>query len=535
MSDALLVREARVRTMDGGRPRASAFFVERGRFVAVGEPGEAEAAAREAEARGVAVRVFDAAGRTITPGLIDAHVHAGLAADRSLDLSLRGTRTRAEALELVARAHAALPAGEWLVGSGQRAVEWDEPADREALDRAAPGRAVYLAGYDAHGAWVSSAALARAGVTRATPDPPGGTIGRDPAGEPDGRLQEGAMTLVRSVIPPADRARRERALAAFLRGAAGRGVTAIHDFEEPATWNRLLELRDAGELAVRVWFGFMLGGLTGEHGTLADLPAPGAIAAAEDERVRAFALKGVLDGALGSRTAHLLEPYAGGTDRGLCTLDAAGATAQAEEARRRGYSLALHAIGDAASRAALDHFASWPGAERERLRPRVEHAQLVDPTDLPRFAALGVVVSMQPQHAVADRPLARALWGERDERGGFAWAQLLATGAVLAFGSDAPVEALDPRAGLHAAVIGGDPEAHARGDKPARAISLDAAFAAYTTGAAFAARAEDEVGRIAPGLQADFVAWDDDPWAVPVERLPALTVFATYVGGAPVV
>jgi predicted amidohydrolase YtcJ len=532
VSGPLLVRGARVRTADGGRPRATAFFVDGGRFVAVGDAAEAEAAARRA---GPDVATLDGAGRTITPGLIDAHVHAALAADRSLELSLRGTRTRGAALGLVAAAHAALPAGEWLVGSGQRAVEWDEPADRAALDRAAPGRAVFLSGFDVHGAWVSSAALAAAGVTRATPDPPGGRIGRDPAGEPDGRLLENAVALVRRVVPRADAARREAALVALLRGAAARGVTGLHDFEGPDVWERLVALRDRGRLPLRVSFGFMLGLVNAEGAGLDAIPGPAAIAAAEDERLRAFALKGVLDGSLGSRTAHLLAPYEDGRDTGLSTLEDREVRALGEAARRRGWTLALHAIGDAATRTALDAFAAWPAAERARLRPRVEHAQLVAEADRPRFAELGVIASMQPSHATSDRELARTLWGERAARDGYAWAPLAAAGAVLAFGSDAPVEALDPREGLLAAVTGGDPGAHARGETPRRAVSLDTAFAAFTTGAAFAARAGHEVGRIGPGLLADFVVWDDDPWSAPVERLAALRVGATFVGGEAVV
>ena len=533
--DALLVRDARVRTMDGGRPAAAAFFVRGGRFVAVGDASPVEEAARAAAAEGAAVRTLDAAGRTVTPGLIDAHVHLALAADRTLELSLLGTATRDEALARVARAHAVLPPGAWLVGGGQRAADWDAPADRAALDRVAPGRPVFLGGYDAHGAWVSSAALAAAGVTRATRDPAGGRIGRDAAGEPDGRLYENAVALVGAVVPAADRARRDEALAGVLRAAAGVGVTGVHDLEGVETWRRLVALRDAGRLPIRVAFAFMLAPLGGATGGLASVPPGAELDEAADERLWPFALKAVLDGALSSRTAHLLEPYADGSGRGLPTLAKEEARRLGDEARRRGFSLALHAIGDAATREALDVFEEWPAAERARLRPRIEHAQLVAAADVERFAALGVVASMQPQHAVADRTLARALWGARDEAGGYAWRTLAESGAPLAFGSDAPIEPLDPRAGLHAAVTGGDPAAHAAGRTPRRALALDAAFAAYTTGAAWAARVEDEVGRIAPGLRADFVVWDDDPWSAPVERLPGLSVGATYVGGAAVV
>ncbi len=525
----ILVRNARVRGSGGGRPPAAAFFARDGVFVVVGDEAEAGAAARAAGRAGVVVAELDAAGRTVTPGLIDAHTHVVLAADRSLELSLVDAADRADALRRVAAAHAALPEGTWLLGAGQRDAAWQEPADRAALDRVVGDRPVFLASYDAHGAWVSSAALAIAGVGRDTADPPGGRVGRDATGEPDGRLFENAVALVRRAVPPPDPSRRAEAVAAFLRAAARRGVTGVHDFEGVDAWRLLLGLRDRGRLPLRVRFGFFLGALGDLGGRLGDLPPVDEVTRQGDERLRAFALKGVLDGALNSETAHLLEPYEGRLDRGLATLSPADLAAQGEEARRRGLTLALHAIGDAANRAALDAFAAWPPAARQRLRPRIEHAQLVADADVPRFAELGVVASMQPAHWIADRERALVLWGARAERGGYAWRRLAEAGARLAFGSDAPVEPLDPRAGLAAAVSGGEPGA------PERAIGLDAAFAAYTTGAAWAARSEDRVGRIAPGLAADFVVWDDDPWAAAPGALARLSVGATCVAGEPVV
>lgn len=532
MSAGLLVRDARIWTGDPGRPAAGACFVLDGRFVAVGDAADAEAAARDAAARGAAVETLEAGGRRLTPGLVDAHVHVGLTAERSLTLELDPGAGRDAALSRIAAAHAALPPGAWLVGGGQRDADWQPAADRAALDRIVGERPVCLSTYDAHAVWVSSAALARAGVTRATSDPPGGRIGRDAAGEPDGRLFENATSLVRAAIPARDPAALAGAAQVVLARAAACGVTFVHGFETGAGWDLLAGLREGGRLPVRVAVAFMTGALgAGGEDFEADLPAADRLEAASDGWLFPFALKGFLDGTLGQATAHLLAPAEDGSGSGGATLDAAGLSALGAAARRRGWSLALHAIGDAAVRAALDAFAAWPAEARARLRPRIEHAQLVAAADVPRFAALGVIASMQPSHCVADRRLARARWGARDARDGYAWRRLLTAGAPLAFGSDAPVEPLDPRAGLAAAVLGGDPDAHARGATPDRALTLEQAFVASTRGGAHAARVEERLGVLAAGYAADFVLWEDDPWDLPAGRLAAARVAETRVEG----
>jgi predicted amidohydrolase YtcJ len=311
------------------------------------------------------------------------------------------------------------------------------------------------------------------------------------------------------------------------------GITGAHDLQGYAAFRAHARLRAAGALTVRVWMALAVGVIADPTGPA--LEEAIALTAREgDHRLAVGGIKCFLDGALGSRTAHLLEPYAGHADSGLATLDAGQLDHLSAIARRSGLTVCAHAIGDAAVRAALDGFARWPAEERTRLRPRIEHAQFVDARDLPRFAELGVVASMQPHHAVTDRALASALLGERDARGGYAWRQLGDAGAALAFGSDLPADASDPRAGLHAAVTGGDAEAHGAGRTPARAISLGEALHAYTAGAARAARMEGVAGVIAPGAFADFVVWDDDLDALPADRLLDAKVGATWVGGVPV-
>jgi predicted amidohydrolase YtcJ len=501
----LVVVGANVRTLDESRLGATAFAVREGRFTYVGD----DAGARSAAGRGAPV--LDLGGRTVTPGLTDAHTHVAQWARTRDRLSLAHVTTMDDALARVREAHARLPAGAALLGEDVPPFGAFGPMPTAAmLEDAARGRVVLLRGRDLHAAWVSPAALAEAGVTRATPDPPGGRLGRDARGEPDGLVYENALRLFGRFAAADD----STALARALGELGALGLTGIHEFGDEAAHGEYLRLRDEGGLPQRVEFGFMRGG--------DGIPRP------VEGRVRVFAFKGFVDGTLGSRTAWMLEPFAHGGGCGLATMTRAELDALIERALGAGVSVALHAIGDRATREALDGVERLAPADRARLRPRIEHAQLVHPDDLPRFARLGVVASMQPQHAVSDRALAQAAWGERDAQGGYAWRQLEAAGARLAFGSDVPIEPPDPRLGLWAAVTGGDARAAA---PPARALSLERAFRAYTTGAAYAAGRERELGRIAPGYLADFVVWGDDPWAVPAERLRALSVESTWVEG----
>jgi predicted amidohydrolase YtcJ len=513
--------------MDPARPRADALLTDGARIVAVGRESELARRALERDAHDV-----DAGGRLVTPGLIDAHTHLHFAA-RGSGLSLHEISSLEWALERIAEAHLALEPGAWLTGRGHAMLRWSRRPDRADLDRVAPGRAVFLRAKDGHSAWVSTIALERAGVDRATPDPEGGRLGRDSSGELDGLLYENAIALVARHVPgtrdgiDADAA----LLAATIAMLHSVGVTGFHDFEGLEAWRAFHQLRRAGALEARVWMGF-------PRGLLADLDGPTleealdvACAVPADDHLAVGAIKCFLDGSLGARTAHLLEPYADGDDRGLPTLTGGELDALGVLARSRGLTVCAHAIGDAAVRVALDAFERWPTAERVRLRPRIEHAQLVDDADLPRFARLGVVASMQPQHATSDRETAQRLWGERTARGGYAWRQLAATGARIAFGSDLPVEPCDPRRGLWAAVMGGEIEEHADGKAPARALRLEDALAAYTTGAAWAARAEGKVGVLAAGALADWVVWDDDLDTLPADRLTGARVGETWVDG----
>ena len=497
---------ARVRTLDAARPLATIVAAASGRIAYVGDDlPAARAAAPGAD-------VIDLGGRVVTPGLADSHTHVATWARTRERLSLDGLTELEPVLARVREAHARLPAGEPLLGEDVAPFGLFAPApSRAQLDLAAPGRRVILRGRDHHAAWASSAALAEAGVTRETEDPPGGRIGRDGRGEPDGLLFENALGLLDFGGELA-----EGALERALLAAAALGITCVHEFGDASVFAAYRALAQAGLLPVRVAYGEMPA-----RGRPEDEP----LAASADERLWVYAHKAFVDGTLGSRTAWMLEPFAGSADTGIPMLDAGALDRLGERARARDVTLALHAIGDAAVRAALDAFARWPAAERARLRPRIEHAQLVHPDDVGRFRALGVIASMQPAHSATDRALARKLWGERDARGGYAWRTLEQAGAVLALGSDAPIEPIDPRVGLWAATTGGSE----------RELSFERALHGFTTGAAWAVRREHDLGRIAPGFLADFTVWGADPWETPPARLRALAIEQTWVGGRRVV
>ena len=466
-------------------------------------------------------RVLDAAGATLTPGLTDAHVHFVPWARSRRQPDLHGARSRAEAL---ARVRASLEAesvdGAPLVGRGWDESEWAEPPERAALDAIAPRRPVLLHRHDFHALWVNSAALAAAGVARDTPDPEGGRFERDASGEPTGLVREHA---VRAFLALEDRAG-PAVDEALLDDAAGalhaEGVTSVHDYqrnETDARWMRALAARHRLRVLQHV----------GPE-QVRDAAASGRRSGEGDAWFRWGALKLFADGTLGSRTAALLAPYDDAPHTGMELLAREALAGEVALAVRAGFSVAIHAIGDAAVRNALD------AIERHRaalallpLPPRIEHVQLLSSEDVPRFASLGVAASMQPQHFTSDAPVARRAWGLRC-RNAYAWRTLGQAGASLAFGSDAPVEPPLARLGLASAV--GRLTADGVPLEPGEAISLDAALAAYTSGAARLAGGGLGRGVLEAGAPADLVVWDRDLHAASPRELatakPRWTVLA---------
>ncbi len=516
----LVIVDARPWTDGGPLAGADALAVAGGRIIAIGRSDAITALA------GPETVTLDARGGTVTPAFTDAHIHLVAWARSRGALELFDCDARAGALARVAGHIAANPGGTTVVGRGWDANSWSEAPSRASLDRVSGERPVLLHSKDFHSLWVNSAALALAGVTRATSDPPGGRFERDATGEPNGIVREHAVRIFTPLVPVAGHeADLARARDAVLELHA-EGVTAVHDFEAGEE-HRVLRALTRGEgPRVRVLMHLPHAGL--DHAL-----ALGLASGTGDDLFRVGALKLFADGTLGSQTAALLEPYQGSTDRGLELIPPAELAMLVARAAAGGLATAIHAIGDRAVRSALDAFAaSGRELRAPALPPRIEHVQLLDPADLPRFAALGVAASMQPLHCTSDIDNAQRHWGGRIERS-YPWRDLLEGGARLAFGSDAPVERPATAAALHSAVtrqrLDGTPVV---GFTPAQRLTLDQALAAYTEGPARLAGTWPRLGRIAPGATADLAVWSADLHRLPHPSLAQAKVMVTVMEGA---
>jgi predicted amidohydrolase YtcJ len=482
-------------------------------------------------------------GEIALPGLIDAHLHLVDAALEAERLDLTPATALDDGLAAIAAAHATLAPGSWLEGAGWDQRRWGRWPTAADLACVAPGRPVALWSFDHHALWVSAAALAAAGVVAGTADPDGGVIrriGARAAGEPEGVLQERAAALVEAVIPPPADAAVERAVVAMGRALIGLGVVGVHDpgflgdDRELRMLAMLGHLADRGEIPVRVHAGLRAPALaaaiarglrSGARLGEAETGARAGIGAAD--RARVGWLKLFADGTLGSRTAALIDPIEGPAadpgvgERGVFLTPPAELADLAARAAAAGIATQVHAIGDAAVRAALD--ALGPTTPRVPLMPRVEHVQLCQPGDRDRLAALGVAASVQPVHLREDAATARRDWGGRAERFGYAWRSLLDAGAVVAFGTDAPVEPIDPWPGIAMAVLRHAPSWPAGTPPfgPDESLSLEQALRAATVGPATTSR-EPLRGRLVAGSPADLVVLP----AAPREPDAAAAAFA---------
>lgn len=474
----------------GCKPEVAAY---EGRILAVG--GQARTAA------GRSAEVVRLRGE-VWPGLIDSHIHLEGLADRKLTLDLTGVKDVRAALARVKEWARSLPKDGWVVGSGWYNDAWTDPAfpTRQQLDSAVGGRPAYLRRKDGHSAWVSSAALKLAGIDRATTDPAGGTIDRDDVGEPAGILRETAMQLVADIIPRSGPKELDNAMARVLSELSRFGLTGVHSMDSARGFASLQRLRSRGRLPIRVTYNI----------PVADLPYAermGVRSGWGDAWLRIWGVKAFLDGSLGSRTAEMLD------GSGTARLPQPELVDVIQRCARAELNVCLHAIGDGAVRRAVDALSerrnAWSG-----WRPRLEHAQCVNPKDMSRMAKIGIIASMQPIHAVADRELADAIWPSVVEHA-YAWRALERAGVKLAFGSDAPVETADPIAGIDAATTWRKQV----GWQPQLAVSRASALRAYTSGAAYAVGLEKELGVLRPGKLCDLTVVDGG------------RVMATVVGG----
>jgi predicted amidohydrolase YtcJ len=460
-------------------PQVAAFD---GRIVAVGA-GARAAAGRKAEVVRLAGEAW--------PGLADSHIHLEGLADRRLIVELGGSKDLREALTRVKEWASRLPKDAWVVGAGWYNDAWPDSAfpNRQKLDPVVGGRPAYLRRKDGHSAWVSSAALRQAGIDSATADPPGGSIDRDGQDAPTGILRETAMQLVWRHVPQPDASALDQAMEKALNDLARLGLTSVHSMDGPRGFGSLQRLHARGKLPVRVTYNLPLA-------ELAHAERIGVRSGWGDGWLRIWGVKAFLDGSLGSRTAEMLD------GSGTARLSQDDLVDMIQRCAAAELNVCLHAIGDAAVRRAVDALAPQKGAW-SGWRPRIEHAQCVNPKDMPRMASAGLIASMQPIHAVADREMADAMWAAVTPHA-YAWRALEKAGVRMAFGSDAPVESADPLAGIHAATTW---RKEARWH-PHLAISRASAVRAYTAGAAFAAGLEKDLGALRPGKLCDMTVVD---------------------------
>lgn len=518
---ATLFENGRV-VADAVAPAAKAsILVDGGRVVFVGP-------AAEARRRAPAAVPVDLAGAFVYPGFADAHGHLAELGKSLESADLKGLRSPAACAEKMRAS--AVPAGTWLEGDGWDQNLWTpkEFPDAKALDAVFPDRPVFARRVDGHAVWVNSAAMRAAGITAATPDPPGGRIVRRADGSPSGVFVDNALEIVMRARPEPTDADLRRAFAAAFASCASVGLTEVGDASgygarEIAVLRRMAE---EGALPIRVYA--TIGSFDpGFDALLARGPQTG-------EMLSVRAVKIYADGALGSRGAALLADYSDDPgNHGLDVTPPDRITAIVKRCFAAGFQVWIHAIGDRANRAALDAYEAAEKAVAVRdPRPRIEHAQVVSPEDRPRFARLGVIASIQPSFTTSDMPWAEARLSPRRIGEAYAWRTLEKVGARLAGGSDFPIESNDPRKGIYAAVTREDASGLPPGGwRPDEDLPRTDALALYTSGAAYAMFQEDRRGSIAAGKDADFTVLDRDLRACPAREIPRARVLMTVVAG----
>lgn len=542
----MLLTNGRIYTMDAANAIVDSLIVRDGRVVFAGRRTDANVPDAE--------ETIDLGGQAVLPGLVDGHAHLmGLARAR-LTLNATGIRSEAEIARMVAGAAATAAPGEWLAGRGWDQNLWPDTRfpSRHALDRAAPHNPVALTRVDGHATWANSAALKQAGIHAETPDPTGGLIARDDAGEPTGLLIDTAQRFIQQVQPLPSEERFDRAVREAIDECLSKGLTGIHEMGVDlfgfASYKRLIArgefpFRNYAAVAARseeTW------GYYRERGPeVLGANGPGN---AGDGRLIVRAIKLVSDGALGSRGAALHAPYCDDPDNtGLILLPPDELERLTREAAERGFQVCVHAIGDRANTLTLDTFERVLAQQpRPDHRFRVEHAQILTERDIPRFRQLGVLPSLQATHCTADMPWAEERLGPERLKGAYAWRSLLATGVIIPGGSDFPVEDPNPFHGIYASVTrrplavphapgsspdGGRREATFDGWQPEQRMTREEAVRSFTTWNAYGSHQEADLGTLEPGKRADLVVLSDDVFTCPEERIKQIVPLLTMVGG----
>jgi predicted amidohydrolase YtcJ len=501
---------------------ASAMAIAGNKILAVGTDVEVKKLA------GPHTKLRDLHEAFVMPGLNDAHVHLGGAGQTKLNVDLTGSQSLKEMLFRIAEKAHQSPSGHWLTGGGWDHTLWASKSlpTRQDLDKVTGDHPTLLERIDGHIAVANTAALKAANITGKSVAPKGGAIDLDASGEPTGILRDTAMEQFEKIIPPPSLNDRRQGLALAIQDAISHGLTSLQDNSE---WDDFLvfeEFENEGKLPIRIseWLPFDAPvSLLIEHRKHHDL---------SDPMLHTGMLKGFMDGSLGSRTAAMKAPYADDpTNSGLARYDQAKLNAMAVERAKASFQIGFHAIGDKANAMALNAFTLAEAAtHNSTARNRIEHAQVVDPIDIPRFAKLGVIASMQPNHLLTDMNWAEDRLGPQRARSSYSWKAFLEAGVVVAFGTDYPVEPVTPFRGLYAAVTRAN-EAGTKTYFPEQSLTRTQALFAYTQGSAYAEYDEKTKGKLAPGYLADYILLDRNLLTCPAKEILKTQVLETVVGG----
>ena len=522
----LIVTNARIYTVDDSRPVVAAMAVRDGRITFTGSLREAMAL------KGATTRVLDVGGRTVIPGMVDAHAHLLGLGQALRVVNLVGAKSYDEVIARVVARGKDIPAGQWITGRGWDQNQWGDTRfpTHDALSRALPDNPVYLTRVDGHAGLANAAAMRAANVTAASKDPSGGRIERAANGDPTGVFIDNAKPLVERSIPGLTKEETRQAIRSAIRESQRWGLVGLHDAgESRSTIDLMEEMAKAGEIPFRLYV--MIGD---DSAAVTHYLARGPQSGLYDNHLWIRAIKLYADGALGSRGAALLEPYADdANNKGLLLSAPAHIQDVATRALRAGFQVNTHAIGDRGNRLVLDAYdAALTKNPKADHRFRVEHAQVIHHDDIPRFAQLGVIPSMQAVHQTSDMYWAGNRLGAGRLLGAYAWRSLLETGIVIPNGSDFPVEAVNPLLSFHSAVARQDAENWPAGGWLAeQKMTRDEALKSMTIWPAFSAFQESTMGSLTAGKLADFVVLDRDIMTVADRDILGTSVIATYIGG----